>query len=172
MSGFFRTLRIKKSSRTAGCFLLEKLLFDDLQNVHGAGLDTDAAGDALGSGILSLEDHDLGGADLNTLTAGNTLLLIDHVHTGLGILSNCLMLTNLSALATLDTDHGLGTGTLRNNLDAGKIRMELFIECLGASLDTLQASHTLSTLFNNKLLHMNEIPFISLCDDSIIHTNR
>lgn len=160
---------MKKSSRFPGRFEWTRLLFDDLQNVHGASLDADTAGDALGSRILGLEDHNLCGADLNTLAAGNTLLLIDHVHIGLGILGDGFVLTDLGALAALDTDHRLGTGTLGNDLDAGQIGMELFIECSGASLDTFQASHTLCTFFNNKLLHMNEIPFISLCDDFIIH---
>ena len=154
-----------------GCSLC-CLLFHDLQDVHGAGLDTDAAGDALGSRILGLEDHDLGGADLDTLAAGNALLLIDHVHAGLGILSDSLVLTDLSALAALDADHGLCASALCDDLDAGQIRMEFFIERSGASLDTLQTSHTLCTFFNNKLLHMNEIPFISLCDDFIIHTKH
>ena len=80
------------------------------------------------------------------------------------------MLTDLSALATLDANHGLCAGALCNDLDAGQIRVEFFIERSGASLNTLQASHTLCTFFNNKLLHMNEIPFISLCDEFIIHT--
>ena len=149
---------------------MRSLLFDDLQDVHGASLDTDATGDALGSRILGLEDHDLSGADLNALATGNTLLLVDHVHAGLGILSDSLMLTDLSALAALNADHGLGAGALSNDLDAGQIRMEFFIERSGAGLDALQTSHTLCTLFNNELLHTNEIPFISLCDELIIHT--
>ena len=165
-------VKTRKSSRVTGCFSVCSLLLDDLQDFHGAGLDTDAAGDALGSGILGLEDHDLGGADLDALAAGNALLLVDHVHAGLGILSNRLMFTDLSALTALDADHGLCAGTLRNDLDAGQIRMELFIESSGASLDTLQTGHTLCTFFNNELLHMNEIPFISLCDEFIIHAKH
>ena len=149
---------------------MRSLLFDDLQDVHGASLDTDATGDALGSRILGLEDHDLSGADLNALATGNTLLLVDHVHAGLGILSDSLMLTDLSALTALNADHRLGASALSDDLDAGQVRMELFIECIRAGLDTLQTSHTLCTFFNNELLHMNEIPFISLCDDFIIHT--
>ena len=136
----------------------KKLLLDDLQDLHGASLDTDAAGDALGSRILGLQDHDLGGTDFHTLAAGNTLLLVDHVHAGLGVLGDCLVFTNLGALATLDADHGLSAGTLGNDLDAGQIGVELLIECFGASLDAFQTSHTLGTLFYNKLLHMNETP--------------
>ena len=130
-----------------------KLLFHDLQDFHGAGLDTDAAGDALGSGILGLEDHDLGGADLDALAAGNALLLVDHVHAGLGILSNRLMLTDLSALTALDADHGLCAGTLRNDLDAGQILLELLVESGRAGTDALQAGHAFDILFNSKLLH-------------------
>ena len=151
---------MKKAAGKPAAFYWTKLLFDDLQDIHGASLDTDTAGNALRSRILGLEDHNLSGADLNTLAAGNTILLADHVHAGLGILSNSLMLTDLSALTTLDTNHGLSAGALCYDLDAGQIGMELFIECLGTSLDTLQTGHTLSTLFDNKLLHMNETPLI------------
>ena len=136
-----------------------RLLFHDLQDLHGAGLDTDATGDALGSGILGLEDHDLGGADLDTLAAGYALLLVDHVHAGLGVLGDCLVFTNLGALATLDANHGLCAGALCNDLDAGQIRVEFFIERSGASLNTLQASHTFRIFLNSELLHGREISF-------------
>ena len=152
-------VKTRKSSRVTGCFSVCSLLLDDLQNFHGAGLDTDAAGDALGSGILGLEDHDLGGADLDALAAGNALLLVDHVHAGLGILSNRLMFTDLSALTALDADHGLGTLTLSNHLDAGQVLMELFIESSGAGTDALQACHALGILLNSKLLHSEGYPF-------------
>ena len=151
---------IQKSSRDTGCFSTLNLLFDDLQDIHGASLNTDTTSDTLGSRILGLEDHNLSGANLNALATGNTVLLADHVHAGLGILSNRLMLTDLSALAALNTNHGLSASALCDDLDAGQIGMELFIECLGASLDTFQTGHTFSTLFDNKLLHMNETPLI------------
>ena len=98
---------------------VENLLFDDLQNIHGASLDADAAGDALGSRALGLQNHDLHGANLHALAAGDALLLIDHVDAGLGVLGDCLMLTDLHALAALDADIGLGTLTLGHDLQAG-----------------------------------------------------
>ena len=129
------------------------LLFDDLQDLHGASLDTDAAGDALGNRILILLDHDLEGAGFLALAAANAQLLVDHVHTGLGVLGDGTVLTGLHTLAALDADHGLGTGTLGNDLDAGQIGIEFLVECLGAGLDALQAGHTLSIFIDSQLLH-------------------
>ena len=129
------------------------LLFHDLQNFHGADLDANAAGNALGSRIFRLENHNLHGACFHALTAGNTLLLIDHVNAGLGILGDGLMLTSLHALTALDAGHGLGTGTLGNHLDAGQILMELLVESGRAGTDALQAGHAFDILFNSKLLH-------------------
>ena len=51
---------------------MNKLLLNDLQDLHGASLDTDTAGDALGSRILRLENHNLHGANLDTLAAAIT----------------------------------------------------------------------------------------------------
>ena len=129
------------------------LLFDDLQNLHGASLDTDAAGDALGSGIAFLQNHDLHGADFDTLAAADTLLLVDHVNAGLGVLGNGLMLAGLHALAALDADIGLGRIALGNNLDAGQVGIKLLVECFGTGLNALQTCHALGTLFNSELLH-------------------
>ena len=137
-----------------------ELLLDDFQNLHGASLDTDAAGDALGGGIAFLQDHDLHGADFHALTAGNALLLVDHVDTGLGVLGNSLMLADLHALAALDADVGLGSIALGNDLDAAEIGIKFLIESFGAGLDALQASHTFGTLFNSELLHNRELSFI------------
>jgi len=131
------------------------LLFDDLQNLHGAGLDTDAAGDALGSRRAFLEHHDLHGANLYALAAGNTLFLVDHVHTGLGILRNSLMLADLHALAALDAGHGLGSITLGHNADAAQIFIKLFVKCFGTSLNALQTSHALRIFLNSKAFHGN-----------------
>ena len=146
--------------RPFGCSSMYKVLFfHDLQDLHGAGLDADAAGDALGGGILGLEDHDLHGAGLNTGAAGYAQLLVDHVNAGLGILGDGAMLTGLHALAALDAGHGLGTGALSHDLDAAVIRMELLVEGLGASLHALKTCHALRTLFNHKLLHKKSFPF-------------
>ena len=130
------------------------LLLDDLQDLHGAGLDTDAAGDALGSGILGLQNHDLHGADLNTLAAGNAQLLVNHVDTGLGILSDGTLLTDLCTLAALNAGHGLGTAALGNDLDAAEIGIKFLVESGGTCIDALQASHAFGTLLNHELLHI------------------
>ena len=130
-----------------------QLLFHDLQNFHGAGLDTDAAGDALGSGTLLGHDHDLHGADFHALAAGNALLLVDHVNTGLGILGDGLVFTDLHALAALDADIGLGSAVLVHDLDAAEGDIIYLIKSFGAGLDALQAGHAFCALFNSELLH-------------------
>ena len=141
-------------------FLCIVLLFHDLQDLHGASLDTNAAGNALGGGAVLGSDHDLHGANLHALATGGAELFIDHVDASLRILSNCTGFTNLSTLTTLDTNHGLSDTVLINDLNAGQILMELLIESGGTSIYTLQASHTLCTLFNNKLLHNKESPLL------------
>ena len=133
--------------------MLCKLLFHDLQNFHGAGLDADTASDALGSRGFGLHDHDLHGAGRYALAAADAELLVDHVHAGLGILGDGTVLTSLHALTALDAGHGLGTGTLGNHLDAGQILMELLVESGRAGTDALQAGHAFDILFNSKLLH-------------------
>ena len=127
-------------------YCIQILLFDDFQNTHGAGLGADAAGDALGSGTLSRLNHNLHGANLYALTAGGTQLLIDHVHTGLGVLCNCTGLANLSAFAALDAGHRLGTAALCHHLNGTQVRIKGLIECSRASADTFQTSHTLGCL--------------------------
>ena len=134
------------------------LLFDDLQDLHGASLDTDATSNALGSGTVFGSYHNLHGANLNTLAAGGAELLVDHVDTGLSILSDSTSLTDLSTLATLDTDHGLCLALLLYDLDAGQILVELLIESGGTCVNALQTCHALSALFNSKLLHSKESP--------------
>ena len=114
-----------------------ELFLDDFQNTHRAGLGADAAGDALGGGTLSRLNHNLHGANLYALAAGGTQLLIDHVHTGLGVLSDCTGLTDLHALATLNADIGLSTVALGNDTDAGQILVKFFIKCFGASTNAL-----------------------------------
>ena len=144
----------------AGHFRWLGLLFDDLQNLHGTGLDADAAGDALGSRVLFLQDHDLHGAGLDALAAGNTQLLVDHVNAGLGVLGDVAVLTDLGALAALDASLRLGTGALGNDLDAAEILMELLIECVRAGTDTLQACHAFGIFLDSELLHNENSPFM------------
>jgi len=142
-------------------YIMLELLLHDLQDFHGAGLDTNAAGDALGNGVTFFMDHDLHGADLNALAAANAQLLIDHVHAGLGILGDGTVLTSLHALAALDADIGLGTAILAgNDLNAGIVRMELLIKGFGASLNALQAGHALYIFLNSELLHNREFSFM------------
>ena len=130
-----------------------ELLLYNFQHFHGAGLDADAAGDALGSGVLGLEDHDLHGAGLHTLAAADAVLLVDHVHAGLGVLGDGVVLAGLHALAALDAHIGLGAGSLGNNLNAAQILIEFLIECLGTRTDTLQACHALNVFFYREFFH-------------------
>ena len=154
-------MRAKTAGQKPGCKYV-KLLFFDFQDLHGTCLDADTAGNTLAGGALLGGDHDLHRADLNTLTAGGTQLLIDHVHAGLGILGDRASLTSLCALTALDADHGLCRAVFLNDPDAGQVLMELLIKSLGASSDTLQASHTLCALFHNELLHRKELSFFRL----------
>ena len=100
-------------------------------------------------------NHDLGGANFHALATANTLLLVDHVDAGLGILGNCLMLTSLHALAALDTDAGLSAGTLRQNADTGQFLVKILVEGDGTGTDTFQTCHTFRIFLNSELLHKN-----------------
>ena len=143
------------------------LLLDDFQNLHGASLHADAASDALRCGIFRLQHHDLQGANLHALAAADALLLVNHVHAGLGILGNGLSLAYLHALAALNASHGLGGISLRNDADTAQILVKFLVKRLGAGLNALQAGHALSILLNSKLFHGNTpLVFIS---DTIIH---
>ena len=124
------------------------LFLHDFQQFHRACLDADAAGDALGDGIFGLVNHHLGGADLDTLAAADAVLLVDHVHAGLGVLGDGVVLTGLHALAALDAHIGLRAGALGYNLNAAVILIKLLIESNGAGPDALQAGHTLRILFD------------------------
>ena len=139
--------------------MLCKLLFHDLQNFHGAGLDADTASDALGSRGFGLHDHDLHGAGRYALAAADAELLVDHVHAGLGILGDGAVLTAAGALAALDADHGLCTGALGHDLDAAQILVEFLIESGGTGTDALQACHALDIFLNSQLLHNKSYPF-------------
>ena len=151
--------RTKKAAGVTGRFLCKKLLLHDFQQFHGANLGTDAAGDALGSRIFRLHDHNLHGAGFHALAAADTQLLIDHVNAGLGILGNCTMLTGSHALAALDAGNRLSTGTLGNHLDAGQVLVKYLVECGRAGTDTFQTCHTLNILLNSQLLHSKSYPF-------------
>ena len=160
------SIKTKQGSRS--CPVRKLLLFDDLQDFHGACLNTDTAGDALGSGIAFLQNHDLHGANFNTLAARNAQLLINHINAGLGILSDGAMLANLLALTALDAGHGLSAGTLCNDLDAGQVFIEFLKESVRASTDALQASHALYILFNSKLFHPDRNPLFLIFIYAII----
>ena len=149
-----------------------KLLFDDLQDLHGANLDADAAGDALGGRTVFGHDHDLHGAGFHALAAGNALLLVDHVNAGLGVLGDGLVFTDLHALAALDADIGLCCTVLLHDLDAGQSYIVNLIESLGTGLDTLQASHAFCALYNSELLHKRTLLYMLFIYDSIIHVYR
>ena len=131
-----------------------KLLLDDLQNLHGAGLGADAAGDALGGGGTLVLDDQTEGAGGGALAAVGAELLVDHVDAGLGVLGDGTGLTSLGAQTALGADQGL-CGTLAlHDLDAGLGHIVDLVESLGASLDALQAGHALGTLLNRQLLHI------------------
>ena len=138
------------------------LLFYDFQNLHGAGLDTDAAGNALGCRALRLQDHDLHGADLDALAAADTVLLADHIDTGLGVLGDGIVLTGLHALSALDADLGLGIIALSHDADAAQILIELLIESGGTSLNALQTCHAGFIFLNSELLHRKGLSFCKI----------
>ena len=103
--------------------------------------------------------HDLRGADLHALAAADALLLVDHVHAGLGVLGDGLVLTDLHALATLNADIGLRAGALGYDSDAGQILIKILVKCLRAGTYAGQTGHAFCVLFHNELLHNKEIPF-------------
>ena len=153
----YRPLFHEKRAAETGCSSMYKvLLFHDLQDLHGTGLDADAAGDTLGGGSAFRSNHDLHGADLCALAAGGAELLVDHVHAGLGILRDGTGFANLGALSALDAGHGFGAVTLRHDADTGKIFIKGLVESGGAGADALQASHALRTLLNSQLLHSKQ----------------
>ena len=145
------------------------LLLDDLQDLHGAGLDADAAGDALGSGGVLVLDDQTEGAGLGTLAAGSAELLVDHVHAGLGVLGDGAVGAGLGTQTALGADLGLGSALALHDLDAGLGDVILLVESLGASLNTLQAGHALGALLDGQLLHKIDLLFRVIFDASIIH---
>lgn len=129
------------------------LLLDNLQHFHGAGLGADAAGDALGGGALGLQNHDLHGAGFHALAAADTVLLVNHINAGLGVLGNGLMFAGFHALAALNAHIGLGAGALGNNSDAAQILMKFLIKRFGTCADTFQTGHALRVFFNREFFH-------------------
>ena len=138
------------------------LLFHDLQDLHGASLYADTAGDALGGRSILGSDHDLHGAGFHALAAGGAELLVDHVDTGLGVLGDGTSLTDLGTLTALDADHRLSLALLLHDLDAGQVLMELLVKCGGTCINALQTGHALSALLNCKLLHNKESPLLKV----------
>ena len=137
------------------------LLFHDLQNFHGAGFDTDAAGDALGSGLAVIcLDQDMEGADLLAFAAAHAELLVDHVD-ALCVLRDGAVLTDGGTLAALHADHRLGCALKIHDLDAGLIRIKLLIKCVGTGANALQTGHAGRTLLDRKFLHGNS-PFCQI----------
>ena len=137
-----------------------KLLFDDLQDLHGTSLCADAAGNALGSRALALHDHNLHGACLDALAAADAQLLVDHVDAGLGVLSDGTVLTGSHALAALDAGIGLCASTLCNNLDAGQIGVKLLVESGGAGDHALETGIALGMISYLYLLHYGKTSVI------------
>ena len=128
--------------------MYSELLFHNLQNFHGAGLDANAAGNALRDRVFGLMHHHLGGAYLDALAAADTELFINHIYAGLGILRDRAMFAGFHALSALDAHIGSCVGSLGNNLDAAVILVKFLIESLGAGSDAFQASHALGILFD------------------------
>ena len=130
-----------------------KLLLDDLQDLHRAGLDADAAGDALGSrGVLVLDDQ-AEGAGLGALSAAGAELLADHVNAGLGVLGDGTVGAGLGAQTALGADLGLGNALALHDLDAGLGDIILLVESGGAGIHTGQAGHALNAFIDFQFFH-------------------
>ena len=129
------------------------LTLHNLQYIHRTGFCTDSAGNALRCGGRSLcLYHQPEGTGLHALAAAGTQLFIYHVHT-LGVLCDGSCFTSLGALAALGTGHR-AHALLLHNLNTCLVRIKLFIECLGACPNTLQAGHTGRSLFHHQFLHL------------------
>lgn len=146
-----------------------RLLLDDLQDLHGAGLDADAAGDALGSRSVLVLDDQAEGACLGALAAAGAELLADHVNAGLGVLGDGTVGASLGAQTALGADLGLGSALALHDLDAGLGDIILLVESLGTSLDALQAGHALGAFLDRQLLHKIDLLFRVFVGDIIIH---
>ena len=144
---------------------------DDLEQLHGASLGAQAAGNALGSvGSALDQDDQVLGASLNALAAGLALLLVDHVHAGL-VLGDGVLGASLSALAALGADGGGDNAADQIDLQASLVLMEFLVVGLGASLDASQTSLTLNTTLNGKLFHLT-VPRLFIKFDFILHQRK
>ena len=136
------------------------LLFDDFQDLHGACLDADAASNALGGNRRRLSlDHNAEGTCFQALATADTELLVDGVDT-LCILSDSTNFTSSCTLAALDANHGLSNALAIYDLDAGLIRMELLIECVGTCTNALETCHTGGAFFDSEFFHGNSPFFV------------
>ena len=138
------------------------LFLHDFQQFHGAGLDADAAGNALGGGAAFLEHDHVHGAGFGALAAADALLLVDHVHAGLGVLGDGFVLTGTHTLAALNAGIGLGAGTLGHDADTTLLLVKFLIERLGTGGDALQTCHALHIFLSSELLHSAELSFVFL----------
>jgi hypothetical protein len=100
------------------------------------------------------------GTSLCALTAGGAQLLINHINTGLGILSDRTVLTSLHAFATLDTCHRLCAALPLNYANTRQIGIKGLMESIGTCANALKARHTLNILFNSKFFHLGYLPNI------------
>ena len=141
------------------------VVLDDLEHFHRARLGADAAGDALGGGVV-FQHHDLHRACLDALAAADALLLVDHVH-ALGVAGDGLVFAGAHALAALQAGIDLGLAVLLHDLDAGLARIAHLIERLRAGQHAAQAGHAANILLNRQLFHL--ITSAILCSAVIIH---
>lgn len=109
------------------------------QDIHGAGLGAEAAGDTFaGCGGSGGHDHDVHGTGLHAFAAAHALLLVDHVH-ALGILADGALRAGARALAAHDAAHDLWLPIrLGGDADAAQIGIKGLVEGLGAGADTAQ----------------------------------
>ena len=121
----------EKKNRRKSCGFSEGVnsVFNNLENLHRAGLYAETAGNALGSHrrILCF-DHNMEGAGFLTGTAAGAELLIHHPDT-FRILSDCTVRASFCAFAALNTYHRLCLALKIHNLKAGFILMEFLVEC-------------------------------------------
>ena len=130
--------RKRRTRRSAAWFLF----FNDFQQLHGAGLNTDAAGGAF-AGIRDglVLDDEAEGTRFNAFSAAGAELAADHPD-ALGVLGDRAVGTDLGALAALDTGHGTDVLAALNDLQSGLIGVEFLIVCVGDRKSTrLNSSH-------------------------------
>ena len=93
----------------------------------------------------------MSGAGFHALAAGSAFL---RVHLGQAVLhGDGAERAGAHALAALDAGLNLYIALLLNDLDAGFVRVEFFIERLGTGSDTCQTCHTGTAFFYFQFLH-------------------